>query len=126
MRCKCLQISSSHESRSWNLKNEKGLRLAALIGLCSVFGWFSQKEEIERDNVMTFTYDLYRFHREHMKMEGRLSNYIHRAIRRMIKSFKLPRDAFYYSIIDQFHLDSSIRNKREPLNGYWLSRPFGV
>lgn len=22
----------------------------------------------------------------------------------MIKSFKLPRDAFYYSIIDQFHL----------------------
>lgn len=33
-------------------------------------------------------------------------------VRRMIKSFKLPRDAFYYSIIDQFHLAPQKKSER--------------
>lgn len=51
---------------------------------------------------------------EEKEAKARNSNDIHRAIRRMIKSFKLPRDAFYYSIIDQFHsgwaVEASVRH----------------
>lgn len=38
----------------------------------------------------------------------------------MIKSFKLPRDAFYYSIIDRFPFCSL--NKREPLKALLIAK----